>query len=1037
MKLENLVSLEVLILLLNFSFIICCHDHERGALLSFKSQLTDPGNLLSSWQGQNCCTWHGINCSESLHVSSINLRNPNPLSEMFIIKMNKELVSRSSTKSTALNGTISSSLFSLTNLTYLDLSFNNLMYTNIPSGFSNLTKLTYLNLSNAMFSGSITTQFSNLTLLTHLDVSCSYVANDFSTIGYNLSSSLQIYTGAEYGYIYAGHLSLPSLDFLQVFHNLRVLSLRGVDLSKATNSNQWANPLSFLSNLQRLQLSNCRISGKLPAKQLLNLTNLSVLMMDFNFFASPIPGELANLTSLSRLYLTKSHLQGPIPYLPQLTKLDVGNNSEMIIDLHSMFAAPWPRLLALDISSTQVIGSFPTSFANTSTLTLFKASNCFLQGPIPPPLMNLSKLEILALDFNNITDHLWSDISKLKNLRLLNIMQNSLQGSIPSSICNISSLQYLSLAGNHFTGNLPGCISQLSRLKYLMLSSNNMNGMIESFASLIKSSNLEMIALGFSGLTVKVDQNPFPPSFQPQYLDLNACLLGGTIPDFISNLTQVRFLTLSHNNLSGSIPSWLLKLPKLGYLDLSSNQLQGVLPPHIELHSFELPTTLNLASNQLRGSIPPLLENVEAVDFSGNNFTGYIPLELGTGEVKYLSLSGNKLHGQIPSSFCHSNNKLMLLDLSNNSLEGTVPTSLGNCTSLIFLKLGGNNLRGEFPDGLEGAKSLSFLDLTGSHFGGPFPGFILELQDLGVLKLGYNRFQGKIPPSIGDLQNLRILVLESNFFNGSIPPEINKLEKLQYVDLSSNKLSGSIPERLDGLKMMRTRPQDGNLLGYVISSMYTGVELDMVSKGLFQKYEVVRTYLNGIDFSANSLTGNIPSEIGLLKGLYMLNLSHNQLFGEIPITVSEMSGLESLDLSFNNLSGNIPTAITFLDYLSAFNLSYNNFSGRIPTGQHFDTVNIDGSAYTGNAFLCGVAINIKCHDNDSSGSETTVDVEDSRQEMFYAAVVGYGAGSGGFFTVLSLLKENWRKKYWRNVDLIAMAIIQRFRKQENTRNQII
>ncbi|KAJ0018548.1 hypothetical protein Pint_11470 [Pistacia integerrima] len=680
-----------------------------------------------------------------------------------------------------------------------------------------------------MFSGSITTQFSNLTLLTHLDVSCSYVANDFSTIGCNLSSSLQMYNGAEYGYIYAGHLSLPSLDFLQGFHNLR-----------------------------RLQLSNCRISGKFPAKQLLNLTNLSGLMMDFNFFASPIPGELANLSSLSRLYLTKSHLQGPIPYLPQLIELYVGNNSEIIIDLHSMFAAPWPRLLALHISSTQVVGSFPTSFANTTTLTLFKASNCFLQGPIPPPLMNLSKLEILALDFNNITGHLWSDISKLKNLRLLYIRQNSLQGSIPSSICNISSLQHLSLAGNHFTGNLPGCISQLSRLKYLIISSNNMNGMIESFASLIKSSNLERIGLGFSGLMVKVDQNPFPPSFQPQYLDLNACLLGGTIPDFISNLTRVRFLTLSYNNLSGSISSWLFNLPKLGYLDLSFNQLQGILPPPIELHSFEGPTTLNLASNQLRGSIPPLLENVEAVDFSGNNFTGYIPLELGTGE------------------------------------------------------------------------------------------------DLGVLKLGYNRFQGKIPPSIGDLQNLRILVLESNFFNGSIPPEINKLEKLQYVDLSSNKLSGSIPERLNGLKMMRTRPQDGNLLGYVISSMYTGVELDMVSKGLFQKHEVVRTYLNGIDFSANSLTGNIPSEIGLLKGLYMLNLSHNQLSGEIPNTISEMSGLESLDLSFNNLSGNIPTAITFLDYLSAFNLSYNNFSGRIPTGQHFDTVNIDGSAYTGNEFLCGV-----------------------------------------------------------------------------------
>ncbi|KAJ0017321.1 hypothetical protein Pint_11573 [Pistacia integerrima] len=52
--------------------------------------------------------------------------------------------------------------------------------------------------------------------------------------------------------------------------------------------------------------------------------------------------------------------------------------------------------------------------------------------------------------------------------------------------------------------------------------------------------------------------------------------------------------------------------------------------------------------------------------------------------------------------------------------------------------------------------------------------------------------------------------------------------------MSSNKLSGLIPERLNGLKKLKTQPWDGNLLGYVILSMYTGVELDMVSKGLFQ-----------------------------------------------------------------------------------------------------------------------------------------------------------------------------------------------------------
>ncbi|KAJ0016891.1 hypothetical protein Pint_11465 [Pistacia integerrima] len=67
------VSLLLFPLISNLPFITCCYDQERAALLSFKSHLTDPSNRLSSWQGQNCCTWHGINCSESLHVTAIDL----------------------------------------------------------------------------------------------------------------------------------------------------------------------------------------------------------------------------------------------------------------------------------------------------------------------------------------------------------------------------------------------------------------------------------------------------------------------------------------------------------------------------------------------------------------------------------------------------------------------------------------------------------------------------------------------------------------------------------------------------------------------------------------------------------------------------------------------------------------------------------------------------------------------------------------------------------------------------------------------------
>ncbi|KAJ0018549.1 hypothetical protein Pint_11476 [Pistacia integerrima] len=172
----------------------------------------------------------------------------------------------------------------------------------------------------------------------------------------------------------------------------------------------------------------------------------------------------------------------------------------------------------------------------------------------------------------------------------------------------------------------------------------------------------------------------------------------------------------------------------------------------------------------------------------------------------------------------------------------------------------------------------------------------IQFEELKLLYMRQNSLEGTIPSSVCNISFLQDLALAKNFLTGNLPDNV-----LMLLDLSNNNLegtiltrdkqageaaisrlveqqSGPIPKRLNGLKMLSTRTRDGNLLGYVISSMYTGIELDMVSKGLLQQLEIVYTYLSGIDLLGNSLTGNIPTKIGLLKGLYILNLSHNQLF---------------------------------------------------------------------------------------------------------------------------------------------------------------
>ncbi|XVF64421.1 hypothetical protein PTKIN_Ptkin09bG0168000 [Pterospermum kingtungense] len=789
-----------------------CPEEEREALISFKSQITDPANRLSSWKGHNCCSWHGIRCSDSLHVTTIDLRNPTP-DDSLILNMNSEPISTSESQSTALTGSIPPSFFSLTHTRYLDLSFNNFMLSKIPTGLSNLTRLSYLNLSNAMFNDSITTQFANLTSLTELDLSCSYSILDYSSVYSSLSSTVTIHSGSFYTYVNRGNLSGSNLNWLRGLNNLSKLVLSGVDLSEASRSALWAKSMSSLSKLRLLDLSNCGISGGIPVEQLLNLTRLTYLFMDFNYISSQIPSKLANLTSLSVLDLTRSNLKGHIPHLPQLKELHVGNNSDLMVDLHSMFAVPWPQLESIDVSSTQVIGSIPPSIANITSLIDFIAYNCLIQGQIPASMMNLSRIEVLVLDMNNLTGEISPSISNLKSLQYLSLIQNSLFASIPSTICSISSLRYLALELNSFSGNLPDCIGQLRHLSYLDVSSNKMNGTIPSLSSFVRNLTPNMVDLGYSGLTVKIDQLPFPPNFQPEILSLDSCNLGGKIPDFISNLNQLAYLSLSKNSLSGTIPPWLFNLPNLDYLDLSFNRLQGIIPPSIRLKSFFIQTTLNLRNNQLQGSIPQRVENIQILDLS-SNFTGYIPGQVGLGNIRYLALSSNKLDGNIPISLCQPNSDLMLLDLSNNNLGGSIPTSIGNCRSLVYLNLGGNDLIGGIPRKLKElyigvelylvAKGLSLqlnvvrtynngMDLSCNNLSGSLPSELGFLQGLYALNLSHNTLSGSIPSGIGNMSLLESLDLSYNNLSGQIPTALTLLDSLSTLSLGYNNLSGKIP----------------------------------------------------------------------------------------------------------------------------------------------------------------------------------------------------------------------------------------------------
>ncbi|KAI3938900.1 hypothetical protein MKW92_012523, partial [Papaver armeniacum] len=264
----------------------CCHEEDRIALLSFKSSLEDSSNRLSSWkegsQHENCCNWHGIGCSNhSFRVVSIDLRNT-ALENYYIKKFEHYTSVASNPPSTSLTGKFSASLLRLTHLEYLDLSFNNFQESRIPRQFSDLTTLTHLDLSYSYFSTSISTQFTNLSSLRYLDLSCK---GDYYT---------------------TFCLQMSSTKWLRGLVNLHVLRMSGIDLYDATSlQKNFAEHISYLSNLRDLDLSSCNLSAQVfPIHEFLNLPQLSSLKMNRNpQLNSLFPIQLANLTSLSILEL--------------------------------------------------------------------------------------------------------------------------------------------------------------------------------------------------------------------------------------------------------------------------------------------------------------------------------------------------------------------------------------------------------------------------------------------------------------------------------------------------------------------------------------------------------------------------------------------------------------------------------------------------------------------------------------------------------------------------------------------------------------
>ncbi|XP_071722162.1 receptor-like protein 6 [Rutidosis leptorrhynchoides] len=209
---------------------------------------------------------------------------------------------------------------------------------------------------------------------------------------------------------------------------------------------------------------------------------------------------------------------------------------------------------------------------------------------------------------------------------------------------------------------------------------------------------------------------------------------------------------------------------------------------------------------------------------------------------------------------------------------------------------------------------LQSLNLASNDFNySQIPSAIGDLVELMSLNLSRSNFGGQIPSQVLKLTNLTSLDLSWNYLQGTFPTTIFELPRLQLLDLRLNpELSGHLPEFHLGSPIKSLSFWGTNISGNIPSSIGNLTQLTM------------------LNFGFNRLSGEIPSSLGKLIQLSYLDLGMNLLSGEIPASLTNLTNLTFLDLHENQLTGQILAEITGLIRLTHLDLSLNRLTGPIP-----------------------------------------------------------------------------------------------------------
>ncbi|KAJ0705254.1 putative leucine-rich repeat domain superfamily [Helianthus annuus] len=426
-----------------------------------------------------------------------------------------------------LSGTLPSSLLTLPSLKSIWLH-NNLFQGNMPLELFSLQSLEYLSLGNNQLTGQIDVldngpdlqTFQRLTNLTYLDLSYNNFRGDWE-----LDALLSSLTNLERLTLSHGGISVTTSNANHYVNlDLQTLSLASCSLKVFPVS------IRAMTNLQYLDLSNNVIHGNIPDwVGEIGRNQLSVLDLSNNSITGTIPNVYKDWGGLEGFILNGNQLEGKVPtslykcqnlriidlgnnqlsdtlpsWLGDLPNLQVlalrSNNFHGSIVTSSKVKFPFPSLRVLDLSHNGFVGQLPTKyFQNFNAMKNVVKKNTkpnymyfsiivavkgvdlyFPQILVEYTIVFLGKVEYTIVDLSNNKFHgeIPNIIGYLRSLKVLNLSHNSLTGRIPHALGKISEIESLDLSWNQLTGEIPQSLADLTFLEFLNLSQNHLVGHI-------------------------------------------------------------------------------------------------------------------------------------------------------------------------------------------------------------------------------------------------------------------------------------------------------------------------------------------------------------------------------------------------------------------------------------------------------------------------------------------------------------------------------------------------------------------------------